>query len=220
MLKGVIFDMDGVVIDSHPVHKAAWRRFLASLGRQVNDDELDFVLDGRKKEDILRHFLGDLSPAQIRDYGHQKEMMFREEALAINLVEGVTSLLDQIQAARIPIALASSGSHRRVQYILDRLDLRRRFNTVVTGDDVLKGKPDPGIFVLAAQGLQCGHSAVLVVEDAVAGVQAAKRVGMKCLAIASNGRGQLLRDSGADMVVANFVGLSLESLHQIGNGLP
>src|SRR5689334_1087951 len=59
MLKGVIFDMDGVLIDSHPIHKRAWRKFFETLELTVSDRELDFVLDGRKKEDILRHFLGD-----------------------------------------------------------------------------------------------------------------------------------------------------------------
>ncbi len=219
MLKGIIFDMDGVVIDSHPIHKSAWSRFLASLGRHVTDDELDFVLDGRKKEDILRHFLGDLPEKQIRNYGHQKEMMFREESRAIKMVDGVADFLDQVQRAGIPMGLATSGSHSRVQYMLDRLDLRRRFQVVVTGDDVLKGKPDPAIFVLAARRLQCPHADVLVVEDAVAGVRAAKQAGMKCLGIAgSNGRGSLLREAGADGVVANFVGISVESLHNIGNG--
>jgi len=218
MIEGIIFDMDGVIIDSHPIHKSAWRRFLASLGHQVTDEELDFVLDGRKKEDILRHFLCDLSDQQIYNYGHDKEIMFREEAQNIKLVDGVTDFLNQVQSAGIPMAMASSGSSHRVQFILDRMDLRRRFRIVVTGDDVTAGKPDPAIFVLAAQQLQCRPSAVLVVEDAVSGVFAAKQAGMKCLAIASNGRGQLLREAGADGVVSDFVGLSLESLHHLGNG--
>jgi beta-phosphoglucomutase len=212
--------MDGVVIDSHPVHKSAWKRFLASLGKDVADEELDFVLDGRKKEDILTHFLGNLTDEQVREYGHMKETMFREEAADIKMVEGMTDFLDDLQGASIPIALATSGSKNRVHYILDRLGLRSRFHVVVTGDDVIRGKPDPTIFVVAARQMQCPHSSVLVVEDAVAGVQAAKQAGMQCLAIASNGRGQLLREAGADRVVSNFVGLSLQSLHNIGNGQP
>jgi HAD superfamily hydrolase (TIGR01509 family) len=218
MLKGIIFDLDGVVIDSHPIHKSAWRRFLASLDRHVTDDELDYVLDGRKKEDLLRYFLCDLSEEQIRNYGHQKEMLFREESQAIKMVDGVADFFDQIQRAGIPMGLATSGSYSRVQYILDRLDLRRRFSVIVTGDDVIKGKPDPAIFVLAARQLQCPHADALVVEDAVAGVRAAKQAGMKCLGVASNGRDHLLRQAGADGVVSNFVGLSLASLHNLGNG--
>ncbi len=218
MLKCIIFDMDGVVIDSHPIHKSAWRRFLASLGKTVSEEDLDFVLDGRKKEDILRHFLGDLSDENIRNYGHQKELMFREEALTIGLVEGITAFFEQVRKARVAMALATSGSNSRAQYMLDTLDLRKHFDTVVTGDDVVHGKPDPAIFRLAATRLSCPADSALVVEDAVAGVKAAKQAGMKCLAIASNGRAQSLREAGADRVVANFVGLSLESLYSMGNG--
>ncbi|MGI9101542.1 MAG: HAD family hydrolase [Terriglobales bacterium] len=218
MLRGVIFDLDGVIIDSHPIHKAAWRRFLSSVGREVTDEELDFILDGRKKEDILRFFLGDLSDEQIHQYGHQKETLFREEALDINMVEGVTEFLELLQNAGIPMALATSGSHGRVHYILDRLRLKSCFRAVITGDDVVKGKPDPAIFLAAARHLDSPNADLLVIEDAVSGVKAAKEAHMKCLAIASNGRGQVLRKAGADLVVPNFVGLSVESLHKLGNG--
>ena len=91
MLRGVIFDMDGVLIDSHPIHKRAWRKFFETLEVEVSDRELDFVLDGRKKEDILRHFLDDLPDSEIRDSGHQKEMLFREEAMNIEAVSGVAA---------------------------------------------------------------------------------------------------------------------------------
>ena len=218
MLKGVIFDLDGVIIDSHPVHKKAWRKFLASVGKQVSDQDLDFVMDGAKKEDILRHFLGDLSDEEVRAYGHRKEMLFREEALELNPVDGLPEFLQQLRQAGIPMALASSGSRRRVHYILQRMGLHRDFQTVITGDDVPSGKPDPTIFLRAADQLGCAHPELLVVEDAVSGVQAAKRVGMKCLAIVSDGRAQLLLDAGADHVVPNFVGLSVDFLHTIGNG--
>jgi len=212
MIKGVIFDMDGVIIDSHPIHKAAWRRFLSCVGKPVNDSELNFILDGRKKEDILRHFLGDLSEEQIREYGRQKEKLFREEALQINLVPGIIAFLDHLHAAEIPLALASSGSRVRVQFILERLRIGGRFRVVVTGDDVIHGKPDPAIFLKAADQLGRPPSDLLVVEDAVSGIEAAKQLGMKCLAIASNGRSDLLRSAGADLVLRDFVGLSLETL--------
>ena len=218
MLKGVIFDMDGVIIDSHPIHKKAWRKFLASVGKEVSDQDLDFVMDGQKKEDILRHFLGNLSDEEVRLYGHRKEMLFREEALELKPVDGLPEFFQQLRQAGIPMALASSGSKRRVHYILERMGLRRDFRAVITGDDVPSGKPDPTIFMRAAGRLGFAHSDLLVVEDAVSGVQAAKRAGMKCLAVASDGRAQLLLKAGADRVIPNFVGLSVDFLHTIGNG--
>src|SRR5205085_4582238 len=123
MLKGVIFDMDGVLINSHPIHKRAWSKFFESLNLEVSDAELDFVLDGRKKEDILRHFLGDLPDSHIKEYGHRKEMLFREEALAIETVDGALEFLEELSRAGIAFAVASCGSKSRVHYILRQLNI-------------------------------------------------------------------------------------------------
>jgi beta-phosphoglucomutase len=212
MLKAVIFDMDGVLIDSHPIHKKAWRRFLASAGKTVSDEQLDFVLDGRKREEILTHFLGPLTPQQVTEYGHRKEQLFREEARHVGMVAGIEKFLDEIEQANIPMAIASSGSSSRVRLLLDRPALRNRFAAVVTGDDVSQGKPDPAIFKKAAEAVGTPFPDTLVVEDAVAGVVAAKSVGMWCLAIASNGRGTALRAAGADEVAPDFRSVRFASL--------
>lgn len=215
MLKGVIFDMDGVLIDSHPIHKRAWRKFFDSLGMTVSTHELDFVLDGRKKEDILRHFLGPLPDAQIKAYGRQKEMLFREEALSIDPVEGALEFLQELTAAGIHIGLASCGSKSRIHFILRELGIRESFAAIVTADDVQFGKPDPDIFRKAADRLGSAYSDLLVCEDAVSGVQAAKAAGIRCLGIADHARAEELLEAGADQVVANFACTSLPELRQM-----
>lgn len=215
MLRGIIFDLDGVVIDSHPAHKLAWRLFLTSVGRQVSDDELEFVLEGQKREDILRHFLGNLTNEQIREYGAQKEALFNGVAPEIKLNHGLPELLGQVVAAKLATALASSASRGRVESVLRQLNLNLLFQTVITGDDVPRGKPDPAIFRLAAERIQVRPEEILVCEDAVNGVEAAKAAGMKCLAIAANGRGPLLLKAGADKVVSGFTHTRLDDLHQL-----
>jgi beta-phosphoglucomutase len=204
--------MDGVVIDSHPVHKKSWRLFLKSLGRDVTDEELDFVLEGSKREEILRHFLGDLRDDEIHEFGQQKEALFRQQAIDMQPISGFLDLLDQLARTGVAIALASSGSKTRVNYILEHLGVKQKFGAVVTGDDVKNGKPDPLIFTLAAERLGVSPSSALVVEDAVAGVQAAKAAGMKCLGIAQGNRTKVLLEAGADHVVADFRGLALSDL--------
>ncbi len=215
MLKGVIFDLDGVIVDSHPAHKHAWKTFFASIGKTVSDDDLSFVLEGRKREDILRHFLGDLSEEQVKHYGAKKEALFRGSVEDLKTIEGLPRFLDSLERADLPIALASSASRHRAEYMLDALTLKHRFRVIVTGDDVVKGKPDPAIFRLAALGLGLEPEHVLVCEDAVAGIEAAKTAGMKCLAIASNGRGPLLQQAGADRVVPDFTSAHLEELQAL-----
>jgi len=215
MLKGVIFDMDGVLIDSHPIHKRAWQKFFDSLGLAVSDEELNFVLDGRKKEDILRHFLGNLPDSQIKEFGHQKEMLFREEALCIDPVDGVLEFLEELSKAGIRVALASCGSKSRVNYILRQLNIYDRFVAIVTADDVQFGKPDPDIFRKAADRLGSGRAELLVCEDAISGVQAAKAAGIRCLGIADHARAEELLEAGADHVVPNFASTSLRQLQQL-----
>lgn len=212
MLKGIIFDLDGVLVDSHPAHKKAWRAVLASLGREVSQQELEFVVEGHKRAEILRHFFGELNEEQARQYGALKDRFFAHVAHEVTATPGVLDFLDQAKAAGLVLAVATSAGRRRAEETLDALQLRARFRVVVTGDEVMMGKPDPAVFCVAAGGLGLSAENVLVCEDAVAGVQAAKSAGMKCLAIAANGRRTLLEGAGADWVVEDFTRTSLEQL--------
>ncbi len=215
MLQAVIFDLDGVIVDSHPAHQRAWKAFFRSLGREVSDHELAFVVEGQKREDILRHFLGELNEEQVRYYGARKEALFCHSAAELRTIRGLPEFLDGLEAAGLPLALASSASRGRAGYMLEQLDLKRRFRVIVTGDDVPKGKPDPAIFRLAAERLGVAAENTLVCEDAVCGVEAAKRAGMKCLAIAANGRGPLLEKSGANRVLPDFTSARLDDLRRL-----
>ena len=215
MLKSVIFDLDGVIVDSHPAHLRAWKKFLLSVGKSATEAELEFVRDGRKKIDILRHFLGDLDRREIQAYGHEKDLLFKEEARGVSTVAGIRDLLNQLNRAGLPMAVASSGSGERVHYILDLLGLREYFATVVTGDEVANGKPDPAIFRQAAEKLQVPPSDSLAFEDSVSGVRAARAAGMRCLGIATPHRAQSLLQAGAQAVLPDFVGTSVSQIRKL-----
>ncbi|MGZ4858969.1 MAG: HAD family hydrolase [Candidatus Angelobacter sp.] len=215
MLAGVIFDFDGVIANSHPLHVQAWKAFLLSKGKAASDAELSLVQEGAKREEILRHFLGELTPDQVRLYGHEKDRLFKARASELKLVGGFVEFLTQIEASGLPSAVATSGGRRRVEQALEKFNLRNRFRAVVTGDDVARGKPDPSLFLLAARALQVQPDRLLACEDAVAGVIAAKTAGMKCLAIAANGRGSLLKEAGADLVVVDFKKTNIDDVTRL-----
>jgi HAD superfamily hydrolase (TIGR01509 family) len=217
MLSGVVFDMDGVLIDSHSAHKLAWRGFLAEIGKEVSDTDLEFVLDGRRRDDILRHFLGELSEEQILEFGKLKDGQFFRRADLVTLKEGLLDFLDDLERHSIAKAVATSATSFRAMEMLKRFEIKGRFSAAVTGNDVEKGKPDPAIFRLAGTRLNLPSSALLVVEDAVSGVKAAKAAGMQCLGMADESRAQLLLDAGADAVVPDFSGVTVEYLHQLVN---
>lgn len=207
MLQAVIFDMDGVIIDSHPAHREAWRLFLLTLGRVVSDDELDFVLDGRKRGEILRHFLGDLSEDEAQKFGNLKDEYFRKAFLQVKPLPGVVELVRQLRIAGIATAVATSGSGSRTRHTLDHLKLADEIDVVVTGDDVTLGKPDPSIYLLASERLKVKPSCSLAVEDAVSGIRAARGAGLICVGVSGNQSAQSLWKAGAACVVENFIDL-------------
>ncbi len=215
MLTGAIFDMDGVLVDSHPVHMRAWRRFFQSIGKPVADLEMEYILEGRKREDILRHFLGELTEEQMRSYGRQKELLFREEASTIKTIPGIHNFLEQLTRTPIRMGVASCGGRGRVHHLLGLLALRDYFQVVITGDEVKEGKPDPAIFHKAAAELKAMPEELLVVEDSVSGVQAANAASMKCLGIAPPHREQVLLEAGAYHVLPDFLSVSVEELREL-----
>ena len=212
MLKGIIFDLDGVIVDSHPAHKKAWRATLQSLGRNVSEQELEFVVEGHKREEILRHFMGELREEQVREYGRLKDEFFSEVAHEVTAIPGAVEFIEKVSSEGLVLAIGTSAARKRAEETLNAFQLKSHFRAVVTGDDVSEGKPDPAVFQIAAVGLKLAARDVLVCEDAVPGVQAAKSAGMKCLAIAANGRKALLERAGADVVVEDFRRVRLEEL--------
>ncbi len=215
MFKGLIFDMDGVIVDSHPSHIRAWKRLFCSLGKSLADEELEFILDGHRREQILRHYLGDLPSYKLQEYGVAKDKLFREEAADLQPIRGLVSFLTALEEAGIRKAVATSARRERAEFLLDRLGIAQRFAAIVASDDLAADKPDPQIFRLAGKRLGIDPANLLVAEDAISGIKAAKAAGMRCLALAPNGRGQLLLNSGADSVIADFRSVSVADLETL-----
>lgn len=212
-IRGVVFDMDGVIVNSHPAHRAAWKKFLQSLGRSAIDSEIDFILDGRKREEILRHFLGeDLSPEDIYDYGIRKDRVLRELDAPLDPIDGAIEFLIELRRTGLAIGLATSAARGRAEATLSELGIKDYFDAVVTGDDVPIGKPDPSIYHLTAARLHENPARLLAFEDAASGVQAALGAGLRCVGVASGARVQHLRAAGAELVISDFKSLSLSDL--------
>ena len=214
-LQAVIFDMDGVIVNSHPAHRYAWKEFLRGVGKEVTEKELDFVMDGRKRQEILQHFLGPLTDCQVEEYGRRKNELFLRAAAQLTPISGVFEFLECVHRAGIPMAVATSASATRTRAILSRFGLLAHFAAVVTGEEVAAGKPDPEIYRLACRRTQCQPDSVVAVEDAVAGIQAAKNAGLKCLGIASSAPEEKLMNAGADCVLPDFINLTLERFHSL-----
>lgn len=214
-LRGVIFDMDGVLVDSHAVHRKAWRTFFQTLERDVSESEMDFILDGRKRRDILRHFLGDCPEPELEEFGRRKDCIFRQMRLDVVPIPGAVRMVRDLHGDGVALALATSASRSRAHATLADLDLLSCFQQVVAGEDVLLGKPDAAIYRLARSRIAIEPEHLLAVEDAISGIRAAVGAGLHCLGIASHETAQNLTAAGATRVVGDFEALRYDDLECI-----
>jgi HAD superfamily hydrolase (TIGR01509 family) len=197
--KAVIFDIDGVLVDSYQAHFKSWVHLYGELG--VAYTEQSFAADfGRTSRDILRRTLGqELSDQEARDLDARKEAFYRDIVREdFPAMDGAVDLLAALAAAGFRVAVGSSGPPENVSLALEKLG-RQWFAAAVTGDDVKRGKPDPQVFMLAAERLDVPPASCAVVEDAVHGIEAANRAGMTSIALSGTStRAQL---AAADLIV-------------------
>jgi HAD superfamily hydrolase (TIGR01509 family) len=217
IFKGVVFDLDGVIVDSHPLHKQAWRSFLTYLGKEVSKAELDFIFEGRKRREILIHFLGELSESDIQLYGNKKDEFFRQASADLKPISGSLEFIKTVRQAELSMAVATSASRQRAEWTLEQLELAECFGVVVSGDDVALGKPNPAIYRIAAQRLSLSPKFLLAVEDSVSGVRSAVSAGLLCIAISPPENAGPLKEAGADRVVPTLMNLSIRDLEEMFN---
>jgi beta-phosphoglucomutase family hydrolase len=182
--RAVIFDMDGVLIDSAQAHKESWRILGKDLGVDVTD-EMFAAQFGRASRDIIRCLFGHhLSDETVARYDRRKEEAFRNIVRGrMPFMPGARELVRDLHHAGFALAVGSSGPPENVELCIEEMGLAHCFNAVVNGMDVTYGKPHPQTFLLAAERLGLQPDLCLVVEDAPAGIEAATRAGMKSVAL-------------------------------------
>ena len=204
MLKAVIFDLDGVIADSHPIHEAAWKTLFTEQGLHPQKMNLDFLYAGHPRREIFRHFLGELPETKIEELGRRKDELYTSLVHTLAPKPGLLRVLDELAAAGVAMAVGTSAQRRRTLETLDHFGIAARFGAVVTGDDVGATKPAPEIFLRAAQGVHAAPESTVVVEDSPVGVAAAHAGGMKCVGFAPAERIEELRRAGADDAILEF----------------
>ena len=179
----LVFDLDGVIIDSMPMHNRSWRVYLERLGIDITD--LDRRMHGRRNDDIVRDFIGThLSPEELKAHGAAKEALYREMTgadLRSYLVPGVVEFV--ARNSRKPLAVASNAETPNIDFVLDGADLRRYFRVIVDGMQVNRPKPYPDVYLKVADLLDIEPKNCVVFEDSPAGVEAAVAAGARVVGV-------------------------------------
>lgn len=214
--KAVIFDVDGVLVDSYQPHFESWRVVLAEMG--VEFTEADFrATFGRTSLDIIHELYGDMSEEEARRVDDCKEALYRdiirEEFPA---VDGAAELIDALAEAGFALAVGSSGPSENVLLTLDCLGRREKFCAVVTRMDVTRGKPDPQVFQIGAERLGVPPQWCAVIEDARPGIEAANRAEMASIALTGTATREQL--SHAMLVVDSLRELSPQRIGELIEG--
>ena len=214
----VIFDMDGVLVDTNPFHVRKWEALLTEHGIAFDREALPRQVLGPGNDPTLRHFFGDRLTADDRlRLSEELEARFRSAfAPHAKLVTGVERLIAECHEQGVRVALASAAISKNVFFILDALKLRQRFDGILTADEITHIKPHPQIYEKTAQKLGIPAAACVAIEDSFAGIEAAKGAGMRCVAVASTFPATELRaHTQADLVVQTLETLQLEDLREL-----
>ena len=204
--RAILWDMDGVLVDTGEYHYAAWKKTFDELGVPFFEAQFRMTF-GMNNARILEIIFGTKLPSiQEGQISERKESLFREAVKGnAKLLPGVEDALKNFSAWNFKQAITSSAPTKNIEVLVQELQIGKYFDAIVSGDDI-PGKPDPAVFLRAAQQLGIEPEYCTVIEDAVAGVEGAKNAGMNCIAVTTTNSAKRL--SKADLILDSLVGLN------------
>lgn len=212
---GVIFDIDGVLVDSNPAHFESWRRIALEDGFDFPESLFQETFGQTTPAILAHHWHRPLSPEEIRLFDRRKEDLYREIiAEKFPVMPGARAFIQTLYEADFPLAVGSSGPGFNVDFVLERLGVKPYLRGIVSGTDVARGKPAPDIFLRCAEMMNLPPADCTVIDDSESGVRAARAAGMKIVGFYSGGH----RDeeyTGVDLLIRSFDELSPEILRHL-----
>jgi beta-phosphoglucomutase len=201
--RAVIFDVDGVLVDSYDAHMRSWLLMGREHGLTITEKEFASTFGQTSREIIARFWGSELSAQDVEELDARKEAIYRDLIRErFPAMDGSVELIDALADAGFRLAVGSSGPLENVELTLECLGRASRFNAIVTGRDVTRGKPDPQVFQIAAERIGVPPARCIVVEDAPVGITAARAAGMSSVALVGTVAADRLGE--ADLVVRSL----------------
>jgi beta-phosphoglucomutase family hydrolase len=212
---GVIFDMDGTLVDNMKYHMKAYHVFFQKYGIDMTDEEFLSKSNGKTNNDIMRWLFGaDISQDRVNELSNEKEALYRDlYAPHMILAPGLKPIMEQLHAEGVPMAVGSSAINENINFVLDGLEIRKYFKAIVDSSQVAKGKPDPEVFLKCAKGIGIEPQNCVVFEDAWIGIDAAHSAGMKVITITTVLTREQLKKG--DVIVDSFTEVNVDTIKSL-----
>ncbi|HEY9748798.1 MAG TPA: HAD-IA family hydrolase [Allocoleopsis sp.] len=213
MLAAILFDLDGTITNTDPIHFRAWQQHLQEHGLTIDETFYKTRISGKTNPVIIEEILPHLSVAAGQALADAKEAQFRELATQeITALDGLTQVLDWAQEQQLPLAVVTNAPPENAYFMLETLKLEAHFKTVIISDEIGIGKPDPAPYNIALERLGVAPENAIAFEDSPSGIRSAVAAGIPTVGIASTHNPQMLYDLGAMLVIPDFTDEQLWAL--------
>ncbi len=214
MKLGLIFDMDGVIVDNHRYHFKAWQVMCEKYGKPLDETSYRENLNGRTLKEVVQFiFEEEMTMDRIREIGLEKEEIYRDIYQPyLSPTPGLIEFLGAANDADYPMVIGTSAPSINVEFTINGIGFGHYFKGILDDRAVNKGKPDPEIYIKCAQTLGLPNDRCVVFEDAVSGIKAGKAAGSKVVALATSHNASEL---SADLIIDDFTGISLEQIEEL-----
>ena len=213
MITGIIFDMDGTMVDSLPYHHEAWKMFF-NENKVENFSEKLKDYKGGGTLDLMKAVYGDrYSLKELKKMSDEKEMIFRRIYKGkIKPIKGFKNFLIDIKSKNILVGLASNAIRKNVSMIINELEIYDHFDSIICGDEVINGKPNPEMFNETINRFNIDKSECLIFEDSLEGILAAKNSGIKVIGITSSSSNKVLTNAGCVLSISDYLNFKLADI--------
>ncbi len=212
MLKALLFDLDGTLANTNPVHRSTWEKFLEPYGYDVTWDFYRNNISGRVGQEMVLDLFPDLSPEEAQEMAEAKDAEFRERTGELEVLPGLRELVEKGREKGMKMALVTNAPEENVLAVLHALDLEDVFETVILADDVGAGKPDPAPYETALEALDVSADEAVAFEDSPSGIASSVAAGIPTIGIASTQEPEDLEEHGVELVVHDFTDPKLTAL--------
>lgn len=212
MLTAILFDLDGTIVNTDPIHYQVWQKMLLNHGIEIDETFYKSRISGRLNPEIVQDILPHLSPATGEKFADQKEAMFRQLASHLKPLPGFYELVAWTETHQLKRALVTNAPRLNVEFMLELLGIKEIFHTVVLSEDCIAGKPEPIPYQVALKQLGITAKQAYALEDSPSGIRAAVAADIQTIGIASTHDPQGLREFGAFMAIPDFTDLQLWTL--------